>query len=423
MRTTTRSLVLLAVALTLVAVPDVASAATKTVAASIKGAGTVTFPPAGRAGISVTCEQAPPVAESALHQCSSWPWFETATVGEQSVVLRAAAAPGWRLADWTGCASVTGTACALRAGYYQDIHVTPQVRFEDVPPAKVADLTLTPGATEGAHTMTWTADSEPDLKFQCGLNGGPAWTCRSGDRLDLTPGDRRLEVWAVDSNGHIGDVASATTTVVDTQLTDAPPFIATTRVGTEVQCSIDGAAYARCGGPSGEVTLPALADGTHTLRVRGRFRHFVDLFPETRTFMVGTAKRPVDPAPVGPAPVPATAPVPAHSEPAPVLSVTAAPVTAAAPQRLSFKLRYATRNGRLTRLAVTELAPRADLRVIVKCKRRKPCPRGFAKWNALGTVELKRLVGKRLPRGTKITVRARRGQLTATRTITFRKGA
>jgi hypothetical protein len=77
----------------------------------------------------------------------------------------------------------------------------------------------------------------------------------------------------------------------------------------------------------------------------------------------------------------------------------------------------------LTRLAVIDLAPRADLRVIVKCRKGKRCPKGFAKWNAVGTVQLKRLVGKRLPAGTTITVRARRGQLTAIRSIAIKKGA
>ena len=72
---------------------------------------------------------------------------------------------------------------------------------------------------------------------------------------------------------------------------------------------------------------------------------------------------------------------------------TSAPVIAAAPQRLAFQLRHALRNRRLTKLAVTDLTMRADLRVIVECPTR---------------------------RGTKITVRARAGALTATRSITIR---
>ena len=72
---------------------------------------------------------------------------------------------------------------------------------------------------------------------------------------------------------------------------------------------------------------------------------------------------------------------------------------------------------------VTDLTPRADLRVSVKCPKRKRCLKGFAKWNATGTVQLKRLVGKRLPTGTKVTVRARSGQLTATQSITIKKAA
>src|SRR5688500_10886978 len=78
---------------------------------------------------------------------------------------------------------------------------------------------------------------------------------------------------------------------------------------------------------------------------------------------------------------------------------------------LAFNFRYAQSEGRLTRLAVTELTPRPDLRVSVKCPLGKPCPAGFTIRNARGTVELKRLVDARPPAGTKITVRAARGKL------------
>jgi hypothetical protein len=90
---------------------------------------------------------------------------------------------------------------------------------------------------------------------------------------------------------------------------------------------------------------------------------------------------------------------------------------------LSFDLRYTQSEGRLTRLAVTDLTPRADLRVSVKCPKGKPCPAGFTIRNARGTVELKRLVDAQLPAGTNITVRATRGKLTASSSLTIPKGA
>ena len=90
---------------------------------------------------------------------------------------------------------------------------------------------------------------------------------------------------------------------------------------------------------------------------------------------------------------------------------------------LSFDFRYAMNEGRVTRLAVTDLTPRADLRVSVKCPKGQPCPAGFTIRNARGTVELKRLVDAQLPAGTKITVRATRGKLAASSSLTIPNGA
>jgi hypothetical protein len=261
----------------------------------------------------------------------------------------------------------------------------------------------------------------------------------------------------------------------------AAAFAATSRAGREFECSIDGGPFAGCGsanpGEQASLRLPAVADGRHTVQVRARYRDFVDLVPAARTWIVDTTapettvratatgfelrsdesgvtfRCRIDHSPFGPCdashpvgslgigahtfeavatdrvgnvdatpathswtiapPMPASAPMVA--EPTPVIVTTA-------PQRLSFNLRYATRKGRLIRLTVTDLAPRADLRVSVKCPKRTRCPKGFAKWNALGTVQLKRLVGQRLPSSAKITVRARRGTETVSRTIDPRKG-
>jgi len=94
--------------------------------------------------------------------------------------------------------------------------------------------------------------------------------------------------------------------------------------------------------------------------------------------------------------------------------------TASAAQRLSFNFRYEYTEGRLTRLAVTDLTPRADLRVSVKCPKREGCPSGFTLRNVRGTVELKRLVDAPPPAGSKITVRATAGKLAASSSLTLR---
>ncbi len=94
--------------------------------------------------------------------------------------------------------------------------------------------------------------------------------------------------------------------------------------------------------------------------------------------------------------------------------------SASAAQRLSFDFRYAITDGQLTRLTVTELTPRADLRVSVKCPKGKACPSAFTLRNVHGTVELTRLVDAQPPTGSKITVRAIRGKLAASSTLTLR---
>jgi hypothetical protein len=92
----------------------------------------------------------------------------------------------------------------------------------------------------------------------------------------------------------------------------------------------------------------------------------------------------------------------------------------AAPRRLGFTLHYEIDQKRFTQLKVTGLTPRADLRVTVKCPAGQACPPSFTMRNVSGTVKLKRLLNTPLPAGTKVTVRASAGKLSAARTIALR---
>jgi len=360
---------------------------------------------------------------------------------------------------------------------------------------------------EGVYGVRWT-DPEPGLHYTCSVDGGPDSPCDQQLSIRVGEGEHELRVGAIDASGNRGPLTHHRWVRVETGFAMAPldgaqlrfaTFAARSDSGDDFECSVDSGPYRQCGSASARgalthLTLPALADGRHTLGVRARNGSDYDLYPATRTWTIDTTPpdtvvRPtatgfelssnesgvifrcrvdnggfgrcdspytlrtlnlgphtfeafaidragnMDPtmarhawtivAPaVAPPTTPKATPTPAPSavavEPVTVESATAAPVIAAAPQRLAFRLRHALRKGRLTTLAVTDLTMRADLRVMVKCTARRGCPRGFAKWNVKRDLSLTRLVGKRLPRGTTITVRARAGALIATRSITIR---
>jgi len=375
------------------------------------------------------------------------------------------------------------------------------------PPPPHLTIVSIPGV-DGQFEVSWPW-AEAGMSFRCGIDNGVPFLCDPrGEHVSLPEGRHTFGAQAIDLNGNSSEFASIAVTAVDTEITAAPledlprrsvTFAARSGIAQDFECSIDGGAFAACAqatapGASAALTLPAVADGRHTLRVRGRHGSDVDESPASRTWIQDTIApdtslrttatgfelssnesgvtfrcrvgnigfggcdatytlRPLSPgaytfeahamdragnidptparhtwtiAPPRPAATPTASVKPADPV-AETLIVDAVPATPvvriAAPQRLDFELRHAVRGGRLTRLAVTRLTMRADLRVIVKCPKGRRCPSGFPKWNVKRDLSLKRLVGKRLPAGTKITVRARHGQLTESKTITIRTGA
>jgi hypothetical protein len=263
----------------------------------------------------------------------------------------------------------------------------------------------------------------------------------------------------------------------------AASFSAQSGVATAFECSIDHGAWFACGTPAApnaltELKLPGVPDGLHTLRVRGSRGMIVDPSPANGAWTLDTTppettlvavdgrlnissnetgelrcrvdNRPFElcgpshvPADLGPGthsfeayaidtpgnadPTPAKhtwtiapparpAPVPTPAAPrdeaiaepiAHTPLATAAPALAE-PQRPALALRYRVRNQRVMRLAVDGIPAGAKLVVTVK----RPGKRRT-------TTSIAKLVGTRLPAGTRITVRA--GD--QSRTITIRKGA
>jgi hypothetical protein len=485
----TRSLLAAAVALALGgASAETASASVIRATVSVKGAGTVTTYVTPYHPSVQSCSQAAPVSDSAVLDCPDNPWIAVEQAGQGPYLpLEVAAAPGWTFAGWTGCPTVMGTTCRLGGAFTGSV----QARFEDhEAPAAVRDLRVVDGGSDGAYGVRWT-EPEPGLDYLCSLDGRATRPCDQQLSITVAEGAHTLSVYAIDPSGNAGPRAHHVWVQVDTEFAVAPldgahrqsaAFAAQSRSGDEFECSIDGQPYRHCGtaatrGAPASLTLPSLADGRHTLRVRARSGGYVDRYPATRTWTVDTTppdtavrhtatgfelssnesgvtfRCRVDNGGVGPCVSPYTLrtpalgphtfdayaidragnvdptparhawtiePPPALPAPAATAPVLGAPVALAAPLRLDFQLRHSLGRGRLTRLAVTGLTMRADLRVIVKCPQRKRCPRGFAKWNVTRDLSLTRLLGKRLPRGTKITVRARSGPLTATRAVRVR---
>ena len=350
MRILTRTLALLAGALVLGGVVTEAASASRDdqvhASPTIKGAGSISGPSiSGRASGTLSCEQAAPVDEASVLSCPI-PWrYWRGTVGDVQLPLTADAATGWKFVRWTGCTSVSGSTCTLESLAGRGImQYSPQAVFSDEPPEGVADLEALAGSVEGSYRITWTAQ-ETGLTFRCSVDGGASQVCRPGLAMVVPEGEHTVEVFAKDSNGNAGPVKTVRFTRVDTTLTAGPPFAAKSGAGREFDCSVDGAPFAVCGsahpGDEASLSLPALADGRHTVRVRARTSRWVDLFPETRTFTIEATAPRTTTTTTAPQPTTPQADLPATVQPAATL-VTAAPV---APQRLAFKLRYATRKG------------------------------------------------------------------------------
>ena len=149
---------------------------------------------------------------------------------------------------------------------------------------------LPSAADEGRFTGSWTVN-ELGVTFKCAIDNLAAVGCESGYSFTLPEGKHRLRVTPEDRSGNTGPDVEAKFDVVDTVLDEAPTegayaatwrFAAHTGFGTAIECSLDGGAWFDCGGASGPLTLPSLADGRHTLRARGVGTTAVDRFPAVR---------------------------------------------------------------------------------------------------------------------------------------------
>ena len=149
------------------------------------------------------------------------------------------------------------------------------------------------GSERPPYKADWDS-SELGLRWQCSIDGSRLTPCSQGLPLDLPEGEHRLAVGAIDPSGSAGPLVNAFYTVVDTVLRSGPAdgatvaaanFAVDSRSAREYECAIDGGAFAACARSANPtVTLPALPDGPHTVRIRGRAGDWVDASPISRSF-------------------------------------------------------------------------------------------------------------------------------------------
>jgi hypothetical protein len=161
----------------------------------------------------------------------------------------------------------------------------------------MVSLRVAPSDTEeGRYRATWSSN-EAGVRYTCSLDAGAPFNCESGYSFTLLAGTHSFTVTPEDSSGNVGAGAQVNLSVVETVLDEAPDegahvaasrFAAHTVPGTALECSLDGGAWFACGGASGPLTLPTLHDGEHAVRARGVLNGEVDRFPAKRTWTVDT---------------------------------------------------------------------------------------------------------------------------------------
>jgi hypothetical protein len=304
--------------------------------------------------------------------------------------------------------SALALAAAISAGA-----ISTSAASADPPAPVVGWAAYSPGSKSLEAIVDWTADQSP-VTFTCGVDAGKMTPCATPLTLDEPAGQHVLHIVATNSGGKSSQPKDVTIDFVNTKLDGGPAdgsvtssrtatFTASSDYpGARFQCSLGyGDAFKDCGP---KITYDDLADGEHTLFVRAYAGDTYDRFWQTRTWTV-------EPSAV-PAPTPTPTPMPSPVSSAPLTAPAPTPVAAAAPTtapaKLSLRLSYRARVGKhatkLTRLSAVVTPAATPVTVSIKTPR-----------HGAHATTFKRLLGRPLTPGTKITVKA--GKLTETLTI------
>jgi hypothetical protein len=172
---------------------------------------------------------------------------------------------------------------------------------DTTPPETTIDSGPTGATNDSTPTFTFSS-SEAGSSFKCRVDGAAFSACTSPKTLSaLADGSHTFRVRATDVAGNTDQTPAVRTFTVDTHGPDTtitagpsgptddstPTFrFASSQAGSTFACRVDAGAFSACSSPE---TLAALADGSHTFRVRATdAAGNTDTTPAVRTFTVDT---------------------------------------------------------------------------------------------------------------------------------------
>ncbi len=145
--------------------------------------------------------------------------------------------------------------------------------------------TPTDPSNDTAPEFFFSSDEDPDVTYECDLDGGGFAPCASGDTFPVTgEGDHTFQVRATDQAGNTDASPASFTWELDTanpvvDITVAPPafsasadahfeFTVTDTNLASVECSLDGGPFVACDSNTSQ-DYTGLPDGPHTFTVQG----------------------------------------------------------------------------------------------------------------------------------------------------------
>lgn len=254
---------------------------------SISGSGTISG--------SVSCS----AVDQPTNAVSSCPSTVGATV-TLNATPQATPAGHWVFAGWVGCPTPAGNGCVIFDTGPAGNNYLPRAVFVDV-----TGPTLTPAATYSTQVdrqvaFTW-GTNEPLSAATCSVDGAPPIACSGSFTATPAEGTHTFSVRGTDRSGNQGAPATVSVRIVDTALVSGPADVSNQRTptftvgslaGTGFDCAVDAAGFAPCATkePDGRarITLPSLAEGTHTFRVRAKDGADSDRVPVVRTWRIDT---------------------------------------------------------------------------------------------------------------------------------------
>ncbi|MGH3370500.1 MAG: putative metal-binding motif-containing protein [Nocardioidaceae bacterium] len=193
---------------------------------------------------------------------------------------------GWRFDQWgSGCTQFLGQVCRVTSS---GPSVTATGYFDDVHPPEVTISGGPSGHTRARSARFDFRSDEADTEgsvYECAFDGAPLAGCESPRSVgDLPDGHHAFRVRARDPSGQWGPIASREWDVDNVSpaivIADGPTGPTPSRTVTfrfladdaeRLDCALDGGAWSACDSTASH-TYRGLAEGPHTIRVRGQDR-------------------------------------------------------------------------------------------------------------------------------------------------------